>query len=406
MLSNLQGLYNTYQLAVDPNWDEVYAFYMKQSQDNGKTIKDYNMPGRDAILPCKTVVEELRSLPSRESAGTILRLNHLGDKVLNDLLFEDYLPNNVGTLGTSPGPQYATAAASVRKQLAVFDTGSVSRQIREFFDRKPQVITTRDIGILVLRILWSVSLSPGQYPPEGVIEAIEQTQKNALNCALVPRALPHGLQRLAASTYCNLEEVLAARSTARSALSSQCPAYTALHTAKLIDTLYFAGGLALPQLLTTGLVVLYAPESPLGANDRHLMKGSVRSFVYEVARIFPAVGCVPHHDLVSDRGILLNLRTALRDPAIWGERADTEFRVRPTCQYEPCIREVAWANAASGPGTQGRGCPATALSIAVLERFFEAIQQEQHLWELIPPVEPIRFGTRVTGMLGIRRKQV
>jgi hypothetical protein len=67
---------------------------------------------------------------------------------------------------------------------------------------------------------------------------------------------------------------------------------------------------------------------------------------------------------------------------------------------------VAWANAASGPGTHGRGCPATMLSITVLERFFEALQQEQQTWELLPPIEPIRFGINALGMLGIRRKHV
>ena len=406
MLSNIRGIYERYRLVTEPNWNEVDAFYKTRSQDNGKTIKKYNMPGRDAILSYEAVVEELRSLYSRELVGTVVRLNHLGDVVLNDLLFEDYVHKNVGMLGTPSSPQEATATSSVRTQLAVFDMGNVSCQIREFFARQPEVITSRDIVALVLRILWSASLSPGHHPPGKVIEAIEKTQKNAIRCAVMPRALPSCLQRWVASTCCNLKEVLDVRKTARDTLRSQCPAYTALHTAHLIDTLYFAGGLAIPQLLTAGLAVLYAPGSPLGANSRPLVKSNVRSFVYEVARVFPAVGAVPYHDVLSDRGVLLILRTALRDPAVWGGGADIEFRVRPRCQYEPKMQEVAWANAATGPGTQGRGCPATALSIAILEQFFEAVQQEQHLWELIPPVDPIRFGRTVTGMLGIRRKQV
>ena len=384
---------------LGPTWETVYEFYRKQSQDNGRTIVDY-MPGRDTVLRYNAVVQELRSLPSRETTGTIVRLNHLGDQVLNDLLFEDYAPVNTGTLGTPQCPVHALAQSAFRRQLTCTNPGCATQCIRDFFSRRPVVITTQDITTLVVRALW-VSFTGGQQPPGRVVEDIVATQLDAFMSALVPREFPPVLQRLVATNACSLQAVLRARSAARSALCVQCPSYTSLHAALLVDTLYFAGGVSIPQIIVAGLAVLYAPDSPLADADRRL--DNVRSFVFEVCRVFPAVGFIPYHDMASGRDTLLCLRTALRDPVAWGGGADTAFRVRPTCQYEPHIRDVAWANAASGPGTDGRGCPATALSLAMLDCFFEAVQREQPAWELIPPSEPIRFGMKVTGMLGIRR---
>jgi hypothetical protein len=188
-----------------------------------------------------------------------------GPFTLNDLLWDGQVPD-IGMLSTAI--HHTPEMADIRTQLGTFERQAVSNQIRAFF-RERRIIRAQDVTILVLRTLWQTVIAPGQEPPTILLERIVATQTRALLCANIPRWFPHVVQSGLASMLFGLSEVRTVRHEAREVLRCQCPHYSTLRASMLIDTLYFAGGLALPQLLSDGLAVLYASNAHVSRPERH-----------------------------------------------------------------------------------------------------------------------------------------
>ena len=107
-------------------------------------------------------------------------------------------------------------------------------------------------------------------------------------------------------------------------------------------------------------------------------------FVLEVIRYLPLVGSVPYCRKMStktdDEKIerrLIHLASALKDPRVWGEGADS-FRLRDLDEYSKL--SVAWAEPMVDleNNVNSKNCPAKELSIAMVAEFVKAFLERRN----------------------------
>merc|ERR1712146_375844 len=102
-----------------------------------------------------------------------------------------------------------------------------------------------------------------------------------------------------------------------------------------MDALLFAGGLSVPTLINGGLAVLHFNETSMTMDDQKTWKNAddadaddvVTKFVWEVIRLYPAVIGFPYWENEGTRRVVLNIATALQDPAVFGDDAGN-FKLR------------------------------------------------------------------------------
>jgi len=163
--------------------------------------------------------------------------------------------------------------------------------------------------------------------------------------------------------------------------------------AALMDSLTFAGGLSVSSIITSAMQALYSQQLPIEKEFRPIDEEDVEPFVYEVARLFPAVvgfaWWTPGYD--ANKGgshythrTVMNLAMTLRDPRKWGDNYGS-FVVRDLAKYKE-LMGVAWALPSneileSGElGPMSRGCPGASLSMAISKAFIREWVNQQTSW--------------------------
>lgn len=232
---------------------------------------------------------------------------------------------------------------------------------------------------------------------------------------------PLGMRRIRAAMHAYMEEFKPMVRKHYGHMIERCdcsPSRSCLEqvTYSFLDTFLQAGGISIPSSIFTGLGVLYStdPSNPAGIAGFNYKKSEAASVFWEVVRLFTPVRSLPYWgrrplcagltrkqtnalnkpngkteacplsavDPVTDyppvnqyKGgyhTLINLATAMNDPAIWGQDANI-FRPRPVKyyrKYSVAFAEPAVDNSVAN-GTMNRDCPARSMALFIGKTFLE-----------------------------------
>lgn len=370
-------------LKLKPHSDVFYA----RSEDGGVTAA-FPGPGATSYLTHADVSSKLAAVPARQKRGEIWRSNpdsYLGFLRLPDKWWTEVEPRGIALgctvkqhrwlrpiLDDMVGPDAGWTTAALRKDadafldlkkatglkvqndIKVFGQLALHRQMfgREISIEDAQEITDQQTNLTLMSTL-----------PKQVLDVDFIAGKLGL-----PSALKFRTKWLA--TYrAWLKESKYVREPW--SLDDDQVDYAA---SAALDAVLFAGGLSVASVISCSLAVAYAgAQSPLAMTPETRTPQIVPQLVWEVIRYFPAVIGFPWYedDTLRQRTILA-LAMALRDPRVWGKRAET-FELRPLGDYHRL--SVAFADQAvdTEDGTMSRVCPAKDFALAFCYEFVRAV---------------------------------
>ena len=135
------------------------------------------------------------------------------------------------------------------------------------------------------------------------------------------------------------------------------------------------GGLSVPGIITSMLGVLYSGvHGDMTAYEDY----SSPAYVWEVARLYPAVVGVPFVTSGTTRRQDLLLPAALTDKKAWGADAN-DFKLRSKTEYKKI--DVAWSGFTKDAAhpTEDHSCPGMGMSKAIMIGFMQAFTYDE--WE-------------------------
>lgn len=196
----------------------------------------------------------------------------------------------------------------------------------------------------------------------------------------------------------------------------------------LWDAFYSAGGLSVPTALQSGLAIMFSTDSSNPSPNYTIPKGEELNFFWECIRYIPPVYGFPHWEVsrpvctgltaeetqalnkshgetlacpkppvnpqtgyppvnqwLGGHRVVLQLAAVQKSPKIWGEGANTSFKVRPLQDYEK--KSVGFAEMAVDDsiddGRNNRVCPGRDLALLIGKIFWEEF--DVSAWEAEKP---------------------
>eukprot|EP00440_Ansanella_granifera_P030629 gb/GFBE01033267.1/.p1 GENE.gb/GFBE01033267.1/~~gb/GFBE01033267.1/.p1 ORF type:complete len:553 (+),score=88.53 gb/GFBE01033267.1/:1-1659(+) len=394
------------------------------------------------------VIRDGKLTVSKVYSGEWWRGNELGGIVNNpDFWSQTGVYPQSNALGANPR-QHSAIRKHFEKAFAVpQDPEWIRESLRDFLKEKAasgRLAVRRDLQIWFYQVLYKNAF--GRSVDSAKAEEFVDVQNGVVNMATVSQGLSAPLY----GPIGGLVGIPALREGVAKHVNEYLPIVTELWGSELEifdcsptpscslqlasglwDGLYSAGGLSVPTALQSGLAVLYSTNPTNPSPGYKIPEGEELSFYWETLRFMPPVYSFPHWEvsrpvcvnlsaeetlaLNASEGrtqacpkqpvnpqtgfpsvnqwqgghrVLLGLVSAMKDPAIWGPGADTEFRVRPLEDYN---KSVGFAEMAVDydvdDGRANRDCPGKDLALLVGKIFWEEF--DVNAWEAVDPDIPI-----------------
>jgi hypothetical protein len=155
----------------------------------------------------------------------------------------------------------------------------------------------------------------------------------------------------------------------------------------ILDSFLFAGGLAIPSVIQSGLAAYFTELTP---KDFDMTDADeLKLLVLESVRLYPPVLGVPYIDATTGQRHVPLAGFAGYDQSVYGCDA-SEFRIRGNLEYYH-TRSLNWAESAlpvNLPAHTNHVCPARSLSFNMILGFLEAV--DAAMWCVDPATEIIR----------------
>ena len=357
---SLDYIFDMLSLTTRPQNEAFYA----NSEDGGRTAA---FPGKGctAYLTHKDVSEKLKVVGKEQREGKIWRGNDLGNIRLNKVLYSDIENSSIG-LAVSP-QDHEWIRPIVDEMLGARGNWSVKGirdSVRAFLASRRQLGNLHVqahikewVATYLHRVHLHIELSK-----EEAAEFVK-IQSQALKIVVLPQLVANNW---IVGKFLGVPAILKWKKEwlekYKLALEPKYPDLPErdLHllASFVMDSLLFAGGLSVPLCISCALGVVYSLHSP--NSDIVLEHELIPSLIMETLRYFPPVVAFPYYDSpLQKKRTLLQLSCAARDPAVWGENANS-FVLRPLSVYHKLM--VSWADGAVD-GSMTRACPARELSI-------------------------------------------
>lgn len=336
---------------------------------------------------------------------------------------------------------------ALRKALEVIfaapqDTGWIRAGLHQFFKERAEVgrLTTEDLHAWVHQVLMNTTF--GRKVDFEYAKEFVRVQRDFLTYGTVSQLVPEKMYstmgsffkmpqtRDAIAAYVRsyvplIEEKWAWKLKGQNcAPSKSCTTQLA---SMLLDSMLSTGGHFLPFGIRSGLSILYSNSSSNPTGGHTLIAGKELEFFWECLRFIPPVLGIPYWKARPDcarspasaqipilgkmvcpklhknnwtgyprvnqwRGghrYVLGVALGQLDPNVWGEGADSQFRVRALEEYERL--SVGFAEMASNYqvdwGRSNRDCPAKRLALLLGQIFFQEFNVDA--WEPVDANIPI-----------------
>ena len=380
-------------------------------------------------LDFQSVATMLAELGPNIKSGEWTRGNALGVSLLNDALWQDD-PNTPHSIALGLN---AATHAEFRPYLdqllgpegetsGYYSDEMINDSIDDFLSPTgayaDRIELQHDVQVWVAKLLWKIHADIDLTDAQA--ESFVTFQGDSLNLAVKHVHFNSGFVPPIAAEH--LTTLLTERENWKSLLApklaARFPDVDATRFAPIVlDSLTFAGGLSVPNVVSSALSVLYGGKrssdgkfgSPLGDGlevgfeDRNcappaltLTSENVSTFTWEAIRYWAPVGSVSWFPKVAEGEstdqfvrprTLAVLRAALKDGNNWTE--PKEFRMDRSLADFHEFATVAWAAQAQG-GTAGPAythqCPAQSLSLKIAVAFFTKwIDNGQSEWCMTSP---------------------
>lgn len=391
----------------------------------------------------KLIRDEGHQMPEKFFSGEWWRGNEHGGLVHNPYYWSEVeiWPMSIG-MGISEQQHGALRKALEVIFAAPQDTGWIRAGLHQFFKERAEVgrLTTEDLHAWVHQVLMNTTF--GRKVDFEYAKEFVRVQRDFLTYGTVSQLVPEKMYstmgsffkmpqtRDAIAAYVRsyvplIEEKWAWKLKGQNcAPSKSCTTQLA---SMLLDSMLSTGGHFLPFGIRSGLSILYSNSSSNPTGGHTLIAGKELEFFWECLRFIPPVLGIPYWKARPDcarspasaqipilgkmvcpklhknnwtgyprvnqwRGghrYVLGVALGQLDPNVWGEGADSQFRVRALEEYERL--SVGFAEMASNYqvdwGRSNRDCPAKRLALLLGQIFFQEFNVDA--WEPVDANIPI-----------------
>lgn len=380
------------------------------------------------------IVSEGHRMPEKFFSGEWWRGNELGGAVNNPYYWSgvEIWPMPIG-MGITEQQRSAVRKFVEEAFAAPTDRGWIRAGLRQFFKERAEageLNVMEDVSIWVHQVLMNTTLNwmvDYAYAKEFV-----KVQSNFFTYGTVSQVAPKSTYstlgrflkmpqtRDAIAAYVRAYLPIVEERWGQKLANADCSpskSRTVQLASMLLDGLLSTGGHFLPYGIRSGLAVLFSTSSSNPGNGQgELVAGHELEFFWECLRMIPPALGIPYwretrptcvgmtaeetQELTEYKGrtfacpkldknlwtgyppvnqwdgghrYVLGILLGQQDPHVWGEGADSTFRVRPLQEYEKLsvgFNEMATNYGVNG-GRSNRNCPAKELALLLGKLFFE-----------------------------------
>jgi hypothetical protein len=375
--------------------EAMHQWFLHLPAGSSAKVKSGPGPNTTLYLGWQDVRDRLASVGEKFVDGSAQRQNELGIQIQNGVVW----PNSPGGerkifLGSNVDNH-----AFVRPLFAqVLDksqgTGScdgstcwnrnwLTQQAKTWLTGR-YAIESSDFSWYVTKILHKVHMNI------DLTDAEAQDFVDYMGKVLLPTPFPEEVARSCPfKSVLSIPETLSRRSDFlakyREAIKVKIPnrnftyAELDLVASAFLDSLQFAGGIAVPTIIQYVLALTHMNEERKWPVLKNLQLTSVNipNVVWETLRLYPPVGAFPYWEKDGNgdwKHIVLSVAEALRDADVWPE--PSTFKFRDMSEYS--AKFTGFADFATHPPTADGGlgphehiCPGKLLAVAIIETFVE-----------------------------------